>query len=285
MADNERTFAPIASSSRPDARQRSQSRGRSTSRSRSIRAKLGRNQSLHRVYSAQTWDDHYGAYSPPPSPRAERARQVETADSSETQVAIDAEREKIEDRDLEKQETNELSEPESEVQYGIPNERDFRSDGEEEEGGDLEKVRTSRSGRSLRRDPTVVDWDSADDPENPKNWNMKRKWAATFVVSAYTFISPVSSSMIAPALGKVSAEFGITNQVESALVLSIFVLAYAIGPLFLVSKQARTRMCVVLTAGRDHSVKYTDVRKSFSSATCSSLRGTLVADSRKARVR
>jgi hypothetical protein len=131
--------------------------------------------------------------------------------------------------DLEKQETKELSDAESEVQYGIPNERDFRSGGEED--GDLEKMRT---GRSLRRDPTVIDWDSADDPQNPKNWTMKRKWAATFVVSAFTFISPVSSSMVAPALGKVSAEFGITNQVESALILSIFVLAYAVGPLFLV---------------------------------------------------
>ena len=57
--------------------------------------------------------------------------------------------------------------------------------------------------------------------------------AATIVVSSFTFISPVSSSMVAPALTTISKEFGITNEVESQLVLSVFILAYAIGPLFL----------------------------------------------------
>ena len=117
------------------------------------------------------------------------------------------------------------------MRYGIPNERDFRSDAEDEEMG-LERT---KSGASLKKDPTVIDWESESDPENPKNWPMKRKWAATFVVSMYTFISPVSSSMVAPALGQLSAEFGIKNETLSALVLSIFVLAYAVGPLFLVS--------------------------------------------------
>ena len=39
--------------------------------------------------------------------------------------------------------------------------------------------------------------------------------------------------MVAPALSTIATEFGITNEVESQLVLSIFILAYAIGPLFL----------------------------------------------------
>lgn len=39
--------------------------------------------------------------------------------------------------------------------------------------------------------------------------------------------------MVAPALTAIAAQFDITNQVELSLTLSIFVLAYAIGPLFL----------------------------------------------------
>lgn len=39
--------------------------------------------------------------------------------------------------------------------------------------------------------------------------------------------------MVAPALGTISREFHITNSVESQLMLSIFVLAYSVGPLFL----------------------------------------------------
>jgi multidrug resistance protein len=39
--------------------------------------------------------------------------------------------------------------------------------------------------------------------------------------------------MVAPALTAIDKEFGITNKVLSSLTLSIFVLAYAVGPLFL----------------------------------------------------
>lgn len=75
----------------------------------------------------------------------------------------------------------------------------------------------------LMADTNQVSWDGPDDPENPKNWSFKRKWAATIVVSSFTFISPVSSSMVAPALSTIASEFHITNEVESQLVLSIFV--------------------------------------------------------------
>ncbi|RAK89211.1 putative efflux pump antibiotic resistance protein [Aspergillus costaricaensis CBS 115574] len=78
-----------------------------------------------------------------------------------------------------------------------------------------------------------VTWDGPDDPENPKNWPMKKKWAAVVTVSCFTFISPVSSSMVAPALSAISAEFNITDEVISQLTLSVFILAYAVGPLFL----------------------------------------------------
>ncbi|KAI0084550.1 MFS polyamine transporter [Irpex rosettiformis] len=82
-------------------------------------------------------------------------------------------------------------------------------------------------------DVLIVDWDGPNDPDNPKNWTFKRKWAATAIISAFTFISPVSSSMVAPATNQLAQQFGITNDVIIALTTSIFVLAYAFGPLFL----------------------------------------------------
>jgi MFS family permease len=39
--------------------------------------------------------------------------------------------------------------------------------------------------------------------------------------------------MVAPALSSIAAEFNVTDQVVSQLMLSVFVLAYAVGPLFL----------------------------------------------------
>ncbi|KAF2177040.1 MFS general substrate transporter [Zopfia rhizophila CBS 207.26] len=106
----------------------------------------------------------------------------------------------------------------------IPDERDV-------EAGPPQLER-KKSFRSLK-DPNLVTWDSPDDPANPKNWSFQRKWAATFIVSSFTLVSPISSSMISPALFSISQEFHITNDVEAQLALSIFVLAYAIGPLFL----------------------------------------------------
>ncbi|KAG1746143.1 MFS polyamine transporter [Suillus lakei] len=64
----------------------------------------------------------------------------------------------------------------------------------------------------------IVDWDRPNEPYNPKNWSFRRKWATTTIVSSFTFISLVSSSMVA-------STFGIHNDVIIALTTPIFVLA------------------------------------------------------------
>ena len=51
---------------------------------------------------------------------------------------------------------------------------------------------------------------------------------AAFIVSSFTFISPVSSSMVAPATDIIAQEFHITSTVLIAMTTSIFVLAYGI---------------------------------------------------------
>lgn len=101
----------------------------------------------------------------------------------------------------------------------------------------LKREKTQKSSRSVR-DPNLVTWNGHDDPANPKNWDIGRKWAATLVVSSFTFISPVSSSMVAPALASISSDLNITTSTEKSLALSIFVLAYAIGRLAILSSSA-----------------------------------------------
>lgn len=83
-----------------------------------------------------------------------------------------------------------------------------------------------------QNDPNLVTWEGPDDPENPKNWPDKTKWKFTVGVSLFTFISPVSSSMVAPAIGQLGRDLHMKSQVEEELALSIFILAYAIGPFF-----------------------------------------------------
>ncbi|KIM47070.1 hypothetical protein M413DRAFT_268955 [Hebeloma cylindrosporum] len=75
------------------------------------------------------------------------------------------------------------------------------------------------------------DWEN--DPENARNWSPRRKWTAVCIVSAYTFVSPLASSMMAPGIPEVALKYGITNPTIIALTLSIFLLSFAIGPLIL----------------------------------------------------
>ncbi|KAF8333792.1 MFS polyamine transporter [Amanita rubescens] len=82
-------------------------------------------------------------------------------------------------------------------------------------------------------DMIFVDWDGPDDPANPLNWTYKKKWISTIIVSLFTFISPVSSSMVAPASETIAEQFHITNEAIVAMTTSIFILGYAIGPLLL----------------------------------------------------
>lgn len=82
-----------------------------------------------------------------------------------------------------------------------------------------------------RNEQDLISWESAHDPQNPRNWSQSEKWLTTFTVSLFAFISPVVSTMIAPAVDTISREFDVTEPVVGQLMLSIFVLAYCFGPL------------------------------------------------------
>ncbi|KAI1814469.1 major facilitator superfamily domain-containing protein [Poronia punctata] len=116
---------------------------------------------------------------------------------------------------------------ETEVRDGIQNQRDPELGGETNDDA-VQKVDTTAPDPS---DPNLVTWTGPDDPQNPKNWTFGKKWAAAFIVSLFTLISPISSSLVAPALESISEELGITQDFEKNLTLSIFILAYAVGPL------------------------------------------------------
>ncbi|KZT02454.1 MFS polyamine transporter [Laetiporus sulphureus 93-53] len=110
-----------------------------------------------------------------------------------------------------------------------------QSDDTEIEPQQPETQDASKAATNPENEPDIliVDWDGPDDPANPRNWSTRTKWAAAATVSAFTFISPISSSMVAPAVFQIGASWGITSSFELSLMVSVFVLAYAVGPLFL----------------------------------------------------
>ncbi|KAK0434636.1 major facilitator superfamily domain-containing protein [Armillaria borealis] len=75
------------------------------------------------------------------------------------------------------------------------------------------------------------DWEH--DPMNARNWPSSKKWTAVCIVSFYTLIPPLASSMMAPGLPEIAAKYGVTDTVTTALILSVFLISFAIGPLFM----------------------------------------------------
>lgn len=93
-------------------------------------------------------------------------------------------------------------------------------------------VPTEHNGEEFQDiDPELIAWDGSDDPEDPRNWTIGVKMYLVAFVSLYTLVSPMSSSMPSPAVDSISKDFGITSSVVSAMIISIQILSWAVGPL------------------------------------------------------
>ncbi|PQE19069.1 MFS multidrug transporter protein [Rutstroemia sp. NJR-2017a BBW] len=79
----------------------------------------------------------------------------------------------------------------------------------------------------------LVGWEGQDDPLHPRNFPSKKKWLMLACVSLITFLSPLSSSIVAPGITLMNAEFKNTSSILSTFVVSIFILGFAVGPLVL----------------------------------------------------
>ncbi|KAI5364045.1 Putative major facilitator superfamily, MFS transporter superfamily [Septoria linicola] len=82
-------------------------------------------------------------------------------------------------------------------------------------------------------DPNIVDWDGPDDPSNPRNWTTKAKVTNTSLVIVLCFLTPLASSMFAPGVPDVLREFQTSAATIAELVVSIYILGFAVGPLII----------------------------------------------------
>lgn len=67
----------------------------------------------------------------------------------------------------------------------------------------------------------------------PLNFPDTRKWFLISLLASITFISPLASSMFAPAVSFMNHTFDNSSLILSSLTVSIFVLGYVVGPLIL----------------------------------------------------
>lgn len=78
-----------------------------------------------------------------------------------------------------------------------------------------------------RIQPLQDDWEN--DPANARNWPLGKRWTGVFIISLYSFLSPLGSSMMSPGLPQVATKYGITSETILALSLSIYLLSFAIS--------------------------------------------------------
>ncbi|KAK0239352.1 major facilitator superfamily domain-containing protein [Armillaria nabsnona] len=110
--------------------------------------------------------------------------------------------------------------------------------------GDLEKPRgTTTPKAELTRestlamdadvtDPYVVGWYGDDDQENPRNWSSAKRAFVAFCISFLTFSVYIGSAIYTPSIPGLMTYFNV-SQTTSTLGLTLYVLAYGIGPMFL----------------------------------------------------
>ncbi|BFZ64005.1 hypothetical protein YB2330_005143 [Saitoella coloradoensis] len=70
--------------------------------------------------------------------------------------------------------------------------------------------------------------------EKPLNWTIRKKGLTLAILGSYTFLSAFGSTIMAPGLTKMAIfTFHFTSETTGAFLVSIYLLAYAIGPLLL----------------------------------------------------
>lgn len=65
------------------------------------------------------------------------------------------------------------------------------------------------------------------------NFPAWKKWLLLGLVSLVTLTTPFASSILSPAIGSVGKEFHNTSETVGALTVSIYLVGYVIGPLFM----------------------------------------------------
>jgi DHA1 family multidrug resistance protein-like MFS transporter len=76
----------------------------------------------------------------------------------------------------------------------------------------------------------LVDWYTTDDPANPQNWTNNKRFVVSLIICVYTFVVYTGSAIYTSSELGVIAKFGISKE-DASLPLSLYVLAYGIGPL------------------------------------------------------
>lgn len=94
--------------------------------------------------------------------------------------------------------------------------------------GDLEKGLDNDPPEQPADQNFLVEFDGPDDPDNPKNWSTRRRWAITISMGLLVFTVTFASSIFSVNIGVVSEKFNV-SVVTATLGVALFVLVSGHG--------------------------------------------------------
>ncbi|PBK69021.1 MFS general substrate transporter [Armillaria solidipes] len=101
---------------------------------------------------------------------------------------------------------------------------------------DIDAEKQKQIDAALGSDPYIVGWYGDNDQDNPRNWSPAKRAFVAFSISFLTFSVYIGSAIYTPAIPGLMAEFNV-SQTTATLGLTLYVLAYGIGPMFLAPLQ------------------------------------------------
>ncbi|KAJ6606381.1 major facilitator superfamily domain-containing protein [Mycena vulgaris] len=85
-------------------------------------------------------------------------------------------------------------------------------------------------------DLNLVGWDGEDDPDNPRNWSLKKRVFVSSSISFLTFSVYIGSAIYTASIPGIMQEFNV-SLVHATLGLTLYIIGYGVGPMFLAPLQ------------------------------------------------
>ncbi|KAH7382421.1 major facilitator superfamily domain-containing protein [Phaeosphaeria sp. MPI-PUGE-AT-0046c] len=95
---------------------------------------------------------------------------------------------------------------------------------------DLEKGQGDDNDPTAAETGYLVEFDGPNDPDNPKNWTTKRRWAITISMGLLVFTVTFASSIFSVNIRVVEEKFNV-DLVTATLGVALFVLGFVFGPI------------------------------------------------------
>jgi MFS family permease len=172
---------------------------------------------------------------PSPAASSETTSEQTNTEQGHTLKKIREDEEKGEEQEPPEEFDESLSEKEE--HEGIPEDHLSRYSTQQSEGTALGRALT---GVEVRRRKTheggegnvfVVGFEGPNDPMNPKTWSRTKRFAITFSVASIGCVVGLASSIDSSAVREASAEFGVSEVVES-MATGLFLIGFGAGALF-----------------------------------------------------